>query len=245
MAEEIEELEKESAEQSEKAFQFEALNSRIDDIEEGVDDSLSSFEESLDDIQEEVEPMAVRVFSEELEHLLYPIETAQVGRSIKRRDRFNLSGVVNVSTTNTSVAGSEGATNLNSFTFFGNEWHVGMTVRVMARGVYTTDDATATVALALRMGSTTYNTITTTGATVTNAPWVIDWVFTVVTLGGSGSCETSAVARTNNVNKDIVGASTVAIDTTTNQALTIQATWSSGSAGDSITVSQFLVEILN
>lgn len=261
MAGEIEELEKESAASAEEQFRLSALDSRISFLSDSFDSKVDEFdvafgelEENFSDLEEDLKPTSLQVFKEEIARRLYPLDKSDTGSitrevlpgvGAKERDRFNLSGVINIDTTNTQVAGSAGATNLNSFTFFGNEWHPGMTVRVSVRGVYTTDDASSTVALALRMGSTTYHTITTTAATVTNAPWIINWVFTVVTLGSSGTAESSASARTNNVNKDTVASSAVAIATTTNQALTIQATWTSGSAGDTITVHQFLIEILN
>ena len=175
----------------------------------------------------------------------HPVGTPLVGTSPKLRDKFTLSGVLKSDPTVLSVAGTAGETTLNSYAFLANEWHPNMTVRVRAAGRYTTDDATATVAIALKVGSTTYHTITTTAATVTNAPWCIDWLLVVNTTGSSGTMESQASAKTNNVNKDSANTATIAIDTTAGQTLSATATWTSGSAGDNISIRQFLVELLN
>lgn len=175
---------------------------------------------------------------------------------------FLLSGVLKADASVTSVLGSASETTLSTYTIPLNtisrnytgaatssgprDWRdAGNIFRIHASGIYTTDDATANVAIALKVGSTTYHTITTTGATVTNAPWYIDWTFIVATIGSSGTTESFVKAQTNNVNKDSGGTSTIAIDTTADQAISLTATWASGDAGDTISVRQFMVELLN
>lgn len=179
---------------------------------------------------------------------------------LKLRPEFLLSGVLEADVTVVSVAGTAGETTLNSYTiplntisrnqsgtatsgtFFKKAGNV---FRVRAAGRYTTDDATATVAIACKVGSTTYHTITTTGATVSNAPWNIDWLIIVATIGSSGTVESQCIAKTNNVNKDSANTATIAIDTTANQIISLTATWTSGSAGDNLSIRQFLIELLN
>jgi len=123
--------------------------------------------------------------------------------------------------------------------------NAGNTFRIWAAGRMTTDDATATVAIKLKVGSTTYHTITTTGATVTNAPWYVNWTIIVPTIGSSGTAESFAEASTNNVRKDSASTATQTIDTTAAQTISITATWTSGSAGDDISIRQFLIELIN
>ena len=179
---------------------------------------------------------------------------------LKLSPDFYVSGVLNADATVTSVAGTLGETTLNSYAIplnmisrnytgsgtSGKEYRkAGNVFRIRASGRYTTDDATATVAIALKIGSTTYHTITTTGATVTNAPWYVNWTVIVPTIGSAGTAESFAEASTNNVRKDSPSTATQTLDTTSAQTISVTATWTSGSAGDDISVRQFIVELLN
>lgn len=201
-----------------------------------------------------------------IHRLIRNIPTQQIGSSsrafLKLSPDFLLSGVLRVDPTVTSVAGTAGETTLNSYVVPANMISrnytgsgtgtgtrdfrfAGNTFRIWAAGRYTTDDATSTVAIALKVGSTTYHTITTTGATVTNAPWFVNWTVIVATIGSSGTAESWAEAQTNNVNKDSASTATQTIDTTASQTISLTATWTGGSAGDNISIRQFILEILN
>ena len=181
---------------------------------------------------------------------------------LKLSPDFLISGVLECDATVTSVDGDPGTeATLNSYAIplnmisrnlgdtaatSGRDFRkAGNAFRVRAAGRYTTDDAASTVALALKVGSTTYHTITTTAATVTNAPWMIDWFFIVSAIGASGTAESYASAKTNNINKDAASTATITIDTTAAQTISLTATWTGGSAGDDISIRQFSVELLN
>lgn len=168
-----------------------------------------------------------------------------ISYDIKNSKHFVLSGVAVCDNTTLAVDGTQTETTLNSFVFDPNALHKRVCVRVWAAGTYTTDDATATVALNLKTSSATLHTISTTGATVGGVPWFIDCRFIVTEIGSSGTVESFAHAQTNNVNKDSSNTTTLSFNTVTNQTLSLTATWSSGSAGDSITIRQWIVEILN
>lgn len=172
---------------------------------------------------------------------------------LKLHPDFLVSGVLECDATVVTVAGDAGATTLKTYTIGANQISrnnsvtelAGNTFRIHTAGTYTTDDGSATVAIALKVGSTTYHTITTTAASVTDAPWCIDWVIIVSAIGASGTAESYASAKTNNVNKDSGSTGTQTIDTTASQAISLTATWSSGSSGDNIKIRQFMVELLN
>ena len=180
---------------------------------------------------------------------LIPVEVATVGRSIKLRDDFVLSGAIASDSTVVTVtaAGSSGAqTDLKSFRFFPNEWHVGMVVRITATGVIT-DDGTRTCALRIGTGlapTTEWNSMTSTAATVTDAPWHLVWIGIVTTIGTSGTLEAQMIGDINRVNKDDPNIAAVAL--VTNAAITIALTadWSDVTAGNSISVRQWCVEVL-
>lgn len=168
-----------------------------------------------------------------------------IGNDVKLKKDFVLSGVVKADHTNTSVAGTAGETTLNSFTFNPDELHKQVVIRIWAAGVYTTDDATATVDIKLKSSSATNHTITTTAGVVGSVPWFVQWVNIVNVIGSSGTVESFAHAQTNNVNKDSANTVSNTLNTTIAQTFSVTATWANGSAGDTIDIRQFIVEILN
>lgn len=182
---------------------------------------------------------------------LIPPETSTVGRSLKLRDLFTLAGTVVSDPTVVTVtaAGSSGnQTDLKSFKLFPNEWHVGMLVRITATGVIT-DDGTRVCKLSLGSGlaasHTEWNSMTSTAATVTNAPWHLVWYGIVTTLGASGTLEAQMLGDINRVNKDDPNTAAVALNTPTSITIALTADWSGSDAGNSISVRQWLVEVLN
>ncbi len=190
------------------------------------------------------------------------VERATATRKfLKLRPEFLLSGVLECDTTVVSVAGTAGETTLNSYTVplntisrnmantaatSGRDFKkTGNAFRIRASGPYTTDDALALITLNLKVGSTTHLTVSNTQATVTNAQWCIDWLLIIATIGSSGTSESAVTAFVNNIAKSTSTTATVAIDTTAAQIISLTATWSGGSAGDTISIRQFLVELIN
>jgi len=181
---------------------------------------------------------------------LIPVQTATVGRSIKLRDKFTLSGAVASDSTVVTVtaAGSSGnQTDLKSFKFFPNEWHVGMVVRITARGVIT-DDGTRVCKLSVGSGlaaaHTEWNSMTSTSATVTNSPWHLEWIGVVTTIGSSGTFETQMTGDINRVNKDDPNTAAVALATNTGITIALTADWDGTDAGNSLSIRQWCVEVL-
>lgn len=186
----------------------------------------------------------------EINRRIIPVALSMIGRSVKLRDVFNLSGVVAADATAvtvTAVGSSGNETDLKSFRFFVDEWHVGMVVRIYAAGVIT-DDGTRTCTLRIGSGlapTTEWNSMTSTAATVTNAPWSLTWTGIVNTLGASGTLEAQMQGKINNVNKDDPNTATVALATTTAITIALTADWNGTDAGNSISVRQWIIEILN
>ena len=185
----------------------------------------------------------------ELLRALIPINTATTGRSVKLRDLFNISGSVASDSTVVTVTanGSAGAqTDLKSFKFFPNEWHVGMCVRITATGIVTCD-ATRTVVLRIGSGlapTTEWNSMTNVAGALTDAPWNLTWIGIVTTLGASGTIEGQMTGAINNVGKDDANTAAVALATNTAITVALTADWSANTAGNSISVRQWLVEVL-
>ena len=182
----------------------------------------------------EIEAKEESVFSppekdldEVLRHRLFPRLTPMTGRQAKLRNDFNLSGVIDVSTTVTSVTGAANGTtetNLYTFTFNPQEWHIGMLVRLTAFGVYSTANATDTVTLRVGLGTaptTEINSIVSTGASVTNVPWNLTWIGIITAIGSSGTIEAQFTGGINNVKKDDGNTATSSINTPTSQILSL------------------------
>ncbi len=187
--------------------------------------------------------------SSQFERAIIPAGVTTVGRSVKFRDVFSLSGAVASSSTVVTVTadGSSGAeTDLKSFRFFTNEWHVGMCVRITARGVIT-DDGTRTCTLRIGAGlatTTEWNSMTSTAATVTDSPWNLTWVGIVTSLGSSGTLEAQMAGSINRVNKDDPNTAAVTLNTQSEVTVALTADWSASNTGNSISVRQWLVEVL-
>lgn len=180
---------------------------------------------------------------------LIPVNLITVGRSVKLRDVFVVSGAVAVSTTVTTVTASTVSTtetNLATFTFLKNEWHVGMVVKITAFGTFT---GTAVPSATWRIGggtapTTEWNSMVAT-QNVTNAPWDLTWYGIIKTVGASGTLEAQMRGSTNNTDRNDPNTSTVSIDTTANLVLALTLQWSANTAANSVTIRQFIVEILN
>lgn len=185
----------------------------------------------------------------EINRRIIPTSVSTVGRSVKLRDLFSISGAVASEATVVSVtaAGSSGnETDLKSFRFYGYEFHVGMLIRITAIGVYTSD---GTRVVALRIGNglaptTEWNSMTSTAASTTNAPWHLTWYGIVASLGTSGTIEAQMMGKINNVNKDDANSAAVAINTQTGFTIALTADWDGTDANNSISVREWLVEII-
>lgn len=196
-----------------------------------------------------VSEMPTRAEDSQFTRALIPPNIALVGRSVKLRNLFSVSGAVASDSTVVTVtaAGSAGAqTDLKSFRFLQNEWHVGMCVRIIANGVIT-DSGVPTCALRIGSGlapTTEWNSIVSTAATVTNAPWNLEWYGIVTTLGASGTLEAQMKGAINQVQKDDPNTAAVTLASTTAITIALTADWDATTAGNSISVRQWIVEIL-
>ena len=206
-----------------------------------------------EDKPEDTQPKKVDFFEdekpEEIRRFL-PIQIPMVGRSVKLRNVFTISGAVIADSTVVTVtaAGSSGnQTDLKSFILLKDEWHVGMTIRVTATGVIT-DDGTRVCKLSLGNGlaaaHTEWNSMTSTAATVTNAPWHLTWIGIVTSIGASGTLEAQMMGDINRVNKDDPNTAAVALNTTGSITLALTADWDGTDAGNSISIRQWVVEVL-
>lgn len=207
-------------------------------------------EEQTTDVEELVfQPQIEEFVVSSINRRLFPVNTPLPGRSVKMKDVFIFSGATSVSGTVTTVSNTATETNLATFTFLPDEFHVGMTIRIYASGVYsTTAGANRTVTIRVGSGNaptTEWNSMASTAADVTNVSWHLWWTGIVTAIGTSGTIEAQMQGKINNVNKDDPNTGTVSIDTTGSRIFALTAQWSGAATGDTISIRQFLVEILN
>lgn len=206
--------------------------------------------DKLPPLASEGSPEQVSKSRDPLFRMVIPTNTPTVGRSVKLRNLFSLSGTVAVSSTPVTVTASTVSTtetDLASFRFFKNEFHVGMVIRITALGTYTSD-GTRTVTIRLGQGTapvTEWNSMVSTAASTTNNQWNLTWHGIITAIGSSGTLEAQMVGCINNVLKNDPNSATVAFDTTLDRTIGLTATWSANNISNSITLRQFIVEILH
>lgn len=179
---------------------------------------------------------------------LIPVSTSAVGRSVKLRDSFVLSGVLKTKTSSTTVSNTTTETILDSISLFKNELHEGMVIRLSGQGVYTTANGADTVFIRFGPGTTivtsAINNMTSTAGVVGGAPWSFTWQGTVRSIGSSGTIIWGMESHMNKVWKSIFNSATTAIDTTANTTFLVTAEWSNALSDNSLTLTQFVAEIL-
>lgn len=141
-------------------------------------------------------------------------------------------------TSTTTVANTVTPTTLYTGSIPANSLAVGQTYVARVLGRYSTANAVDTVALAIKVASVTVFTVTTTAASVTNAPVMLEFAFTVRSTGAGGTGWGFVEAETNAVNKTQAGTATFALDTTAAADVTVVATWSAADPGNSISIDQ-------
>lgn len=179
---------------------------------------------------------------------LVPVNTATVGRSIKLRDLDTISGTLVADSTPVSVtAVSNSEADLKSFTFFPNELHKGLCIRITARGTWIAPDIKQ---LVIRIGSglapvTEWQRMTATGGTST-AGWSLVWIGIVATIGTSGTLESQFTGIMSNNHLDDPNESTFTIDTTANLTIGLTAQWTNVDfSRNTMSVRQWIVEVLH
>jgi len=172
--------------------------------------------------------------------------SAGVRKGNRLDDNVLLSGVVKSDYTVVTVANTVTQTNLNYYTVPASTLAANRAIRVTAAGIYSTANASDTVSLVFGVGGVTWHTITSTAASVTNAQWAVSWIVIVKTLGASGDAESQLfLAFINGLFKMSPNTAVKTMNTTTARNVVIEATWSAADAGNTVSIREFLVEVLN
>ncbi len=177
--------------------------------------------------------------------VLASVSSAGIKKGNRLDNNVPLSGVVKADSTVTAVTTTTFSV-LNSYSIPANALAVGRVIRVTASGTYGTANATDTVNVIARVNATDWHSITSTAASVTGVQWSLSWVFIVATTGASGTAETQLPwAFMNSVFKAAPSTATKTIDTTQARTIDLVAAWSAAAGGNTISIRQFVVEVLN
>lgn len=178
--------------------------------------------------------------------VLASVSSVGIQKGNRLDNNVPLSGTVKADYAVTTVANTITETALNSYSIPANSLAANRVIRVTATGVYSTANATDTVTLRGRIAATTWHSIVSTAATVTNVQWSASWVIIVATTGAAGTAESQLPwAFVNSVFKSDPATAVKSIDTTLARTLDITAQWSAAAAGNTISIRQFAVEVLN
>lgn len=168
-----------------------------------------------------------------------------------------LSAVIFVQTASKTVANTTTETTLNStgvgsLSLPTNFFVIGKKIRIVARGYRSTANPSGTLRIRVKLGATTILDTTALTATngLTNRAWELNGVIVCRTTGAAGTvmaqgrCHMAQTTTTANF-WEMLNTSTIVIDTTAAQAITVTAQWGTADASNTITCSNLSTEVLN
>lgn len=173
---------------------------------------------------------------------------------LKLRENFYVNGTLKADATILTVNGTQGETVLNSFTIPANTLSrnkssidkAGNVFRITASGIYTTDDDLAVCNVYAKVNSTQLHGIGFGSKTITNYPFLIQWL--IITTSSYWSSYFTSNVRISSTGTSVpMDSSAIAygISNSSDITLSLVASWANSSAGDTLTIRQFLVELLN
>ena len=149
-----------------------------------------------------------------------------------------------VITSSATVANTVTETTVYTESIPANELHVGRVVKVRILGRYSVANGTDTFSARLKIGGTTIDTITSDTGVVTDGPFDVEFMFTVRSVGASGSVWGYVSAEFNNVAKSVADTAATTIDTTAADDVTLTIQWDNALSGNSVSIDQGFTELL-
>lgn len=120
----------------------------------------------------------------------------------------------------------------------------GRVVKTRLMGRYSTANATDFFTARLKIGGTTIISIAATAKNVTDAPFDLEFLFTVRSAGATGTVQAFAEAEIDNEGKAADATATTTLDTTVDEAITCTIEWSAATAGNTLTLDQAWTEFV-
>jgi hypothetical protein len=148
-----------------------------------------------------------------------------------------------VITSTVTVADTTTETTIFTGTIAANALRAGNVLKVYAKGVLSNDSASDDITLRGYIGSTLLGTFNPAIGNVTDALWHLDAMFTVRSVGASGSVAWAADFDIDGNTTEGEDISTV--DTTASEDFTVTVEWDNAKAGNTISIYQGIIEWKN
>lgn len=151
-----------------------------------------------------------------------------------------------VTVANTASETTLSGTGVGSLTLPANFFILGRSVRFRGLG-YHSSTGNPTITFKVKFGSTVLETITGTSGNGTNDGFEFDGIITCRTTGSSGTLQSQGKYQelhTSGLNQGGGNTSTVTINTTTSQTVSITVQWGTANSGNTISLTNFILERL-
>jgi len=161
---------------------------------------------------------------------------AGVRRSLSQGDDTRVSDI--------TVANTTTETTVHTSPVIADEFQVGKMYKLTVLGKYSTANASDTFTLRAKIGGTTLLTTLLSAGNATDAALQSVWYLTIRTLGATGtySAYVHTVLHNNVVSTTPVSGT---VDTTSAEDLTLTLQWSAADAGNTATIMQSVLEVIN
>lgn len=224
-----------------------------DKVESGKLDEKFSLSKISDHIENNQNPHGPTLVQGKLEFFETDLDATPVaGRLEYSNDKLYLTNVgkqraidrtSDVITTTTSVSNTTTETTIFTGTIDANDLRAGNVIKGIVSGVVSNATASDDVTIRVKLGSTTLITLAPAIGNVTNADWHIDGIWTVRSVGATGSIATHVSAEISG-NKEITN-SIETVDTTAAENITVTIQWDNAKAGNIISAYIGLIEFKN
>lgn len=142
----------------------------------------------------------------------------------------------------TTAANTTDETTIFTGSIAANDLGAGQVIKVQGFGLFSTTNASDTVTLRFKLGSTTLATLASSAGNVTDVPWDIQAILTVRTTGATGTVSSRTETDLNGTTQTDHSTSDT-IDTTAAQNITITAQWDAADPDNSIQIDMGYMEI--
>ena len=186
---------------------------------------------------------------------LFPRNIPHIKRGAKLSSDFVLSGTLVSDATPVTVAANVAGTtetDMKSFIIEPSAWYPGMTLRLTFKGHYASD-GTRTVHLRVGDGlapTTEFVDATSPASATTGSQyWGMEVLFICTVVGATAEVEAQSetifhTTTSTSTHVSGINIATITFDATTRRTIALTADWSGSTAGNTITIRQFVVEII-
>ena len=142
-----------------------------------------------------------------------------------------------------TVANTLTETTVFTDTIPANSTKAGSVYKARTFGFYSTVNASDTFTIRWKIDGTTILSVQSTAANVTDRPIDLEAIFTIYTIGATGTVIGYAVANLDQGNKSTSNTTTTVIDTTSDLPVTVTIEWDAADPGNTVSITQGFLEL--